>query len=345
MSQTLGIMDKNRYIRFDWAVKRMLRDKANFDVLEGLLNVLLPDKVKIVEILESEGNQNSDDDKFNRVDIMTRDDKGEYIIVEVQQSREIHYLERILYGVSKVITDNMHIGDSYGKVKKVYSINIVYFPLGSGKDYLYHGTTDFIGVHTNDRLDVTQYESDTLKMRVPKDVFPEYYIIRVNEFNSVAKTPLEEWIDYLKTGNIREDTQTPGLKEAREKLQYMMMDEKERRSYESHMSNQVIQEDVLDAAHKEGMAAGLAEGLAKGLAKGHAEGLAKGMAEGRAEGMAAGRAEGMAAGRAEGMAEGIEQGKLDSTLTIARKMLSSGMSVEVIAQLTDLSIDTIKGLL
>ena len=31
---------KDRYIRFDWAIKRMLRDKANFAVLEGLLTVL-----------------------------------------------------------------------------------------------------------------------------------------------------------------------------------------------------------------------------------------------------------------------------------------------------------------
>ena len=29
-------MKKDKYIRFDWAVKRLLRDKANFDVLEGL---------------------------------------------------------------------------------------------------------------------------------------------------------------------------------------------------------------------------------------------------------------------------------------------------------------------
>lgn len=28
------------YIRFDWAMKRMLRNKANFGVLEGLLTTL-----------------------------------------------------------------------------------------------------------------------------------------------------------------------------------------------------------------------------------------------------------------------------------------------------------------
>ena len=56
---------QDRYIRFDWAVKRLLRQKANFDVLEGFLTVLLGEEVKIIELLESESNQQSVDDKFN----------------------------------------------------------------------------------------------------------------------------------------------------------------------------------------------------------------------------------------------------------------------------------------
>ena len=66
----------NKYIRFDWAVKRMLRDKANFGVLEGLITVLLNEPVHIVELLESEGNQDTADDKFNRVDIRAKNDRG-----------------------------------------------------------------------------------------------------------------------------------------------------------------------------------------------------------------------------------------------------------------------------
>lgn len=71
-------MINEQYIRFDWAAKRMLRDKANFDVLEGLMTVLLNEKVTIEEILESEGNQESELDKFNRVDVMARNSKGEW---------------------------------------------------------------------------------------------------------------------------------------------------------------------------------------------------------------------------------------------------------------------------
>lgn len=44
---------KNRYIRFDWATKRLLRQKANFGVLEGFLTVFLNEPIKIIDILES----------------------------------------------------------------------------------------------------------------------------------------------------------------------------------------------------------------------------------------------------------------------------------------------------
>ena len=247
----------NKYIRFDWAVKRMLRDKANFAVLEGLITVLTGEVVKIEELLESEGNQERADDKFNRDDIKAKNAKGEIIIVEVQLTRQLYFLQRMLYGVSKAITEHIEIGNKYDKVKKVYSINILYFDLGKGSDYLYHGKTVFTGVHTNDRLEVNTKEADELRMRVPEDIFPEYYIIRVNEFNSVATTPIEEWLDYLKNNRIKDDTSTPGLKEARQKLLYMTMSDKERRAYDAHMDDIMVQNDVLDTAKREGRAEGI----------------------------------------------------------------------------------------
>src|SRR5574344_3157868 len=169
----------NKYISFDWDVILMLRDKANFSVLEGLVTVLIGTQIKILEILESEGNQENASDKFNRVDIKAINDHGEIIIVEVQLTRQLYYLQRMLYGVSKAITEHIEIGNKYDKVKKVYSINILYFDLGKGSDYLYHGKTVFTGVHTNDLLEVNIKEAEELRMRVPQDIFPEHYIIRV----------------------------------------------------------------------------------------------------------------------------------------------------------------------
>lgn len=111
-------MMQDKYIRFDWAMKRMLRDKANFVVLEGLLTVLLERKITILEILESEANQTNYDDKFNRVDIKAKEENGDIIIVEIQNTRELYYLERVLYGVSKAITEHISLGNSYAEVKR-----------------------------------------------------------------------------------------------------------------------------------------------------------------------------------------------------------------------------------
>ena len=171
----------DRYIRFDWAIKRLLRQKANFGVLEGFLTVFLGEPITIVELLESEGNQLSGEDKFNRVDIKARNSKGEIIIIEVQNTRELYYLERILYGVAKAITEHIHLGDSYNEVKKVYSISILYFDLGVGNDYLYHGQNQFVGVHTGDRLQIRTKEQNVIVSRFPSEIFPEYILIRVNE--------------------------------------------------------------------------------------------------------------------------------------------------------------------
>ena len=56
-----------KLIRFDWAVKKLLRNKANFVVLEGFLSELLFDDIKIQKILESESKQDTENDKYNRV--------------------------------------------------------------------------------------------------------------------------------------------------------------------------------------------------------------------------------------------------------------------------------------
>ena len=335
------MMEQDKYIRFDWAVKRLLRQKANFGVLEGFLTVLLNEKVTILELLESESNQQTAEDKFNRVDIKALNSKGEIIIVEVQNTRELYYLERILYGVAKAITEHISLGDRYYEVKKVYSVSILYFDIGKGNDYLYHGRSSFKGVHTGDQLQITTKEKNAIVHKLPESIFPEYYLIRVNEFNKVAVTPLEEWIEYLKTGSIRPDTQAPGLGEAREKLIYYNMSPTERHDYEEHINAMKIQNDALDGAklegHIEGHIKGRAEGLAEGRAEGLVEGRAEGLAEGRAEGLAEGRAEGLAEGRAEGLAEG----RAEERFATARKMKDKGLDSTVISEITGLSKEDI----
>ena len=249
-----------KYIRFDWAMKRMLRDKANFDVLEGLLTVLFEEQVKIEELLESESNQENSDDKYNRVDIKAKNSKDEIILVEIQLNRDYNFLKRAVYGVAKTISEHMSISKKYSNVKKVYSVNIVYFNLGEGEDYLYHGQALLKGVFKHDMLQIRERDGNALKLTTPKDVFPEYYVIRLNEFNDLARTPLEEWLDYLKNGRIKDDTKVPGLQAAREKLQYIQMTVGEQRAYLAHMEAMMSLDSVIDSAKFDGRMEGREEG-------------------------------------------------------------------------------------
>ena len=135
--------EKNRYIRFDWAMKRLLRNKANFGVLEGFLTTLLGEPMKIQKLLESESNQEEEFDKYNRVDMLAENNKGELFLIEVQNNNEYAYFQRMLFGASKLVTEYINREEGYDHVRKVYSINIVYFALGSGADTVYHGMIEF----------------------------------------------------------------------------------------------------------------------------------------------------------------------------------------------------------
>lgn len=263
--------NKSALVRFDWAVKRLLRNKSNFVILEGFLSTLLEEKITIVRLLESEGNKDARDDKFNRVDMLAEDSKGELIIIEVQNNRELDYFHRMLYGASKAVTDYINEGQEYGIIRKVYSINIVYFELGQGKDYVYHGYTTFRGIHYNDVLQLSIRQREQFVRHEAGDIFPEYYVLRVDGFNEQAKTPLDEWIRFLKTGEIEHDSTAPGLQEASERLRIDQLSPSDKQQYYSDMEAIRYQRSVIKTGWIEGRADGLAEGLAEGEAKGKAE--------------------------------------------------------------------------
>ena len=306
---------QENYIRFDWAMKRLLRDKANYVVLEGFLASLLGKRFKIHRFLESEGNQEDEEDKYNRVDILAESEDGELCIIEVQNSRELSYFHRMLYGVSKAITEYIGLGKPYEEVRKVYSINIVYFELGQGKDYVYHGKTEFVGLHQPHdtlKLSVRQNEKffgnkelDVMKRKAASDLFPEYYVLRVNDFDKVATTPLDEWIEFLKTGNISAKAKAAGLSEARERLRVDALSDKDKQAYYRHMESVRHMKSLFDTSRDEGYE----EGMDMGLAKGMDMGLAKGRSERAKE--------------------------------IAKQLKAIGLTTEQIAQATGLTLDEI----
>ncbi len=305
-------MEESKYIRFDWAMKRLLRQKANFGILEGLLTTLLGMGIHIKNMLESESNQEDENDKYNRVDMLAENDKGELFLIEVQNNTEYAYFQRMLFGTSKLVTEYIHKGQGYENVRKVYSVNIVYFPLGKGTDIVYHGKTEFRGIHNGDVLELSPFQRQRFHVDTVSDLYPEYYILKVNDFNRVAKNSLEEWVYYLNTGDVPQGAKAPGMEEVKEQLTIDRMNKMEREAYYKHLDNIVILRDNIYTEREEG----------------------------RAEGRAEGREE----GREEGRAEGREEGRIEERKANAKKMKSLGIPVDTISQITGLPAKDINNL-
>lgn len=223
------------HIRFDWAAKKMLRDKKNFGILEGFLSELLGEDVKIEGLLESEGNQEEEDDKFNRVDLFAENSKGEHIIIEIQNTRELDYLMRMLFATSKAITEYLPESAKYGEIKKIIAVSIVYFELGKGEDYVYVGQMKFKGLHTKTELQLTSAQKKLLGKPTVHQTYPEYYLIRTTKFNDIVKDTLDEWIYFFKNSEVLDEFRAKGMSEVREKLKIMNLPDDQKRNYNKYL--------------------------------------------------------------------------------------------------------------
>jgi predicted transposase/invertase (TIGR01784 family) len=231
--------DDRTLISFDWALKTILRQRDNFDILEGFLSDLLNDAIKITGLLESESNKDSEDDKFNRVDLKAQDSKGKEIIIEVQHDPEPDYLERVYYGAAKSLVNDMWEGYKYGKVKKIISVSIVYWGLLK-KSYVVKGSMKFEDLVGNQEIKNT------------KDIFADYYFIQPKLFEDKIKNKLDEWVYLFKHSKIKGDIQATNMDKAQDKLDRLKMTESERKAYEEYQLNKTINEGVLQVKVDEG---------------------------------------------------------------------------------------------
>jgi len=264
-------MSSRKLISFDWAMKRLLRSKANFEILEGFLSELTREEITILEVLESESNKENKADKFNRVDLKVKNEKNEIIIIEVQYERELDYLQRILYGTSRLITEHIEESEPYSKIVKVISVNILYFNLGQGEDYIYHGTTSFQGLHTHDELFLDKGQQALYGKEKIYKLFPEYYLIRINSFDNIAKNSLDEWIYFLKNEKIEDTFKARGLQKAKEQLDMLKLSDDERIAYNRYVDNLHYQASMVESSYGVGKLEGREEGREEGEKRGREE--------------------------------------------------------------------------
>jgi predicted transposase/invertase (TIGR01784 family) len=260
-------MIKKRLVRFDWAMKRLLRNKASYVIFEGFLSELLRDDIKIKSILESESNRQTHDDRSNRVDMLVETGRGELVIVEIQRETEYDDLQRILYGTSKLLMEYIKSAAPYAKIRKIISISLVYFDLGVGEDYAYHGTTSFRGMNKQDILMLNNTQKELYKTGKIEHIYPEYDILKINHFDGIARNTIDQWIYFFKNEEIKDEFTARGLKEAKEELDVLKMNEDERREYDAYIESLRYQASMFESSYKVGEMKGIKKGMEKGIKK------------------------------------------------------------------------------
>ena len=236
-------MSDRTLVSFDWALKSILRQKDNFDILEGFLADLLGEQITIMDLLESEANQDDKMDKFNRVDLKAKDASGREIIIEIQHDSEPDYLERVYYGTSKSIIDNMQEGYRYKRVKKIISVSIVYWQMMK-KSYLIKGEMSFKDLTNNNQ---------ELNIKEKQKIFAEYYFIQPEWFDDNIKSKIDEWVYMFKHSKVKGDIEATNINKVQYKLDKLNMTPEERMAYDEYQLNKTINEGVLQDREEKGI--------------------------------------------------------------------------------------------
>ena len=329
-------------ISFDYAIKDILRDKANFDVLSGFLTELLEEPVTVQEILESEGGTKSEEGKVNRLDLKAKIDNGELAVFEIQYFDQIDFLGKVLFNACKAVVEQVSSGKMFD-IKKVYSVNIAYYDIGAKDEYVFVANlAEFKGVHFDEVIPFSQNLDPP--SGVSKNIHPEYFLILPEKFDEKIRDEFgnvvsdvfkekiadkfDEWVYVLKNSAVKSDFTAAGIQAAGEKLDVLKMTPEQRAAYESNK--------IMDMSQKSQLYTAELKGEKRGLEKGRAEGKEE-RARLQAEKEAA-QAEKKAA-QAEKEAAQTELKQRETDIVI--KIHQSGAPVETISNLTGLSIEEV----
>lgn len=295
----------NKYINpfIDWSFKRIFGTENVKDILIGFLNALFEGEHVITDItyLNNELKPEKVEGKTILYDLYCLTDKGEYIIVEMQNKDEHNFKDRSLYYVSRCIYEQGTRGDGWNyKLHPVYGIFFLNFKLDRSK---------VKDVHQS-RTEVVLADRDTGEQF--SDKFKEIFIElpRFNKTESECESSYDQWIYILKnleTMDVIPFTERNAIfSRLEETASRLNMNEDERVQYNDELKKYRDYFNQMDFAKESGLQ----------------EGYNQGREDGRAEGRAEGRIEGRAEGRVEGRAEGI--------IESARKMIAAGTPEDIV---------------
>ena len=313
-------------ISFDFAIKYLLRNKGDYDIVEGFISALLATEgykpIKINALLESESNRETSDLKRSIADLVVQDEENNKYIVEIERSFTPNFMHKACFNTSRLVVDSISGNQDYTTIKKVFHVSLLYFSIQEMKKPIYHGKTIIHEVDTSHPVDF-RIANQSLVMFEHKNIFPEYFFISIPVFDEMIHQEIDEWLYMMKHSEVRDDFKSPYMKKVKERLAVLKMNEADRIAYYAYLKEAVHSQDVLLAAEQKGEA----RGIEKGKAEGKKEGIKEGLEKGRKEKEAA-----------------LKKAQRAEKIEIAKNMRSKGIDVEMTSSVTGLSIEEISKL-
>jgi predicted transposase/invertase (TIGR01784 family) len=303
------IMTDKPLISFDYAIKYLLKDKGDYEIVEGFISALLKSygygDVKIISLLDTESNKENKKGKRSLADLVVEDAEHNKYIVEIERQYKDSFIHKACFNTSRLIVDHLGEQMDYMKIVKVFHISLLYFPVGKGA--IHHGQTIIRELETKEKLTVHITDPETREIICDAtDILPEYFFISVPLFNDRLEKEMDDWLYVLKYDNIPATYHSPYMQRVADKLSILKMTPDERNSYYVYMKQMYSDRDELQAAET------------RGEIKGRAEEREKREAE--------------------------KKKHEEEKKNMARRLLAKGMSIADVSEVTGFSEDEIKSL-
>ena len=246
----------------DFVFKRLFGAEESKDSLISLLNAIIKSDspIKNIELKSPDLEKQHIGDKFCRLDIKAKTDKGELINVEIQVRDEYNMVQRTLYYWSKIYSDQLGESENYKNLARTVCINILNFKLLDNDRY--HNTYRLKELTTNEELTDIE-EIHFIELPKSKEIKSE----EVNNIDSLLK-----WIEFIKepeseTVRILELTDE-SIRKAKTQLYKLSLDKKTIEQYRLREKAMYDEISALENSREKGRKEGKEEGLKEGEVKG-----------------------------------------------------------------------------
>ena len=300
-------------LKNDYVFKRIFAKPENNAELKELTEAILNEKIKTIVVTNPEISKNYKDEKLGVLDIRAYMNDDTIVNIEMQVSNVNTMIDRNITYSSRVIGEQLRIGDNYKILKRFIAINL----LGENllKRNSYHSVVHlkFEETEAEKYVDMGyEKEQEVLTYKV------EYHYIELKKFlkkNPGISSKLEQWLWLIvgkedKVEMVSKENKT--IEKVVEDLDEMSADEKER--WEAFNRKLAIWDYNVN--------------IQMATEQGKTEGLA----------------EGEELGKKAGLKEGEKVGRNLEKEEMAKKLKREGINIEIIEKVTGLSKEKIESL-